>query len=218
MSFQTLGSCLRSVDKTEDYIDHDEDSITQTIGKVLHDLRKQRKLSLNDLARLSGVSRSMLSQIETGHSVPSVIVLCKIARTFDVPMTAFLGPEVMARPVRLSADETPLRVSADGKCAWRSLMQNKPERKTEFYEITLLGGGIEKVASYPPGSKANLAVNEGLLVVVLDGVRHRLSEGDVFEFPASIAHTYINPGHDQALFYLVLQLPRLWLQIPAPAS
>ena len=207
MSFETLGSCLRSVAETEDYNDNGEGSIALTIGHVLHDLRKQRNLSLNDLARLSGVSRSMLSQIEIGRSVPSVIVLCKIARTFDVPMTAFLGPEVIARPVRLSADETPLRVSSDGKCTWRSLMQNKPGLKTEFYEVTLLGGAIEKVSSHPPGSKATLAVNEGSLVVALDGLRHLLVEGDVLEFQANIVHTYINPNHDQALLYLVLQLP-----------
>jgi len=207
MSFETLGSCLRSVAETEDYNVNEEGSIALTVGHVLHDLRKQRNLSLNDLARLSGVSRSMLSQIEIGRSVPSVIVLCKIARTFDVPMTAFLGPEVIARPVRLSADETPLRVSSDGKCVWRSLMQNKPGLKTEFYEVTLLGGAIEKVSSHPPGSKATLAVNEGSLVVALHGLRHLLVKGDVLEFQANKAHTYINPNHDQALLYLVLQLP-----------
>ena len=195
------------MDNIEDYCDKEEGSIGQTIGNVLHDLRKQRNLSLNDLARLSGVSRSMLSQIEIGRSIPSVIVLCKIARTFHVPMTAFLGSEVIAHPVRLSADETLLRVSADGKCAWRTLMQNKLGRTIEFYEITLLGGGIDKVASYQPGSIATLAVNEGSLVVALGGLRHLLSEGDVFEFQANVFHTYINPGHDQALLYLVMQLP-----------
>ncbi len=207
MSFQTLGSCLRSVDKTQDYIDHEEGPIAQTIGKVLNDLRKQRQLSLNDLALLSGVSRSMLSQIETGRSIPSVVVLCKIARTFNVSVTDFLQTEAVDRPTLLRADETALRVSADGKCAWRTLMLNKQERKAEFYEITLRGGGIEKVASYPPGTKANLAVNKGSILVALDGMRHRLSEGDVLEFPVSVAHTYINPDHDEALLYLVLQYP-----------
>jgi transcriptional regulator with XRE-family HTH domain len=207
MSFHTLESCLTSVDKAEDYRAHEEGPIAQTIGKVLHDLRKQRGFSLNDLARLSGVSRSMLSQMETGRSTPSVAVLCKIARTFAVPVTAFLGAEETEHPALLSAEQTPLRVSADGKCAWRSLMATQQERKIEFYEITLQAGGIEKVASRPPGTKAILAVSAGYLLVALGGLRHRLDEGDVFEFPASVAHSYINPGHDQALLYLVLQLP-----------
>jgi len=184
---------------------HDESLMAQSIGKVLHELRKQRGLSLNDLASLSGVSRSMLSQVETGRSIPSVVVLCKIARTFDVSVTAFLRKEDAEQPVLLSAKETPLRISASGKCAWRSLMSSKEGRKIEFYEILLQGGGMEKVVSYPPGTKASLAVNQGSLLVAIGGQRHRLSEGDVLEFPASLDHAYINPGNEKALIYLVLQ-------------
>jgi uncharacterized cupin superfamily protein len=64
-----------------------------------------------------------------------------------------------------------------------------------------------KAPSHPPGTKAILAVSVGCPVVALDGLRHRLNPGDVFEFAASAAHTYINPSHDKALLYLVLQLP-----------
>jgi uncharacterized cupin superfamily protein len=86
-------------------------------------------------------------------------------------------------------------------------MATQQERKIEFYEITLQAGGMEKVPSHPPGTKAILAVSVGCPVVALDGLRHRLNPGDVFAFPASVAHAYINPGHDKALLYLVLQLP-----------
>jgi transcriptional regulator with XRE-family HTH domain len=176
----------------------------------LRELRKQRELSLNDLAQLSGVSRSMLSQMETGRSIPSVVVLCKIARTFDVPVTVFLKSEASEQPSFLSAEETPLRISADGKCAWRSLMPEAQERKTEFYELTLRGGAIEKVAPYPQGVRANLAVCTGSLFVVLGGKRHRLTAGDAFEFSASLPHAYINAGNTEALAYLVLRhQPRL---------
>lgn len=194
-------------DKSDVSLVQEEGTIAWAIGKTLHELRKHRALSLNDLARLSGVSRSMLSQIETGRSIPSVVVLCKISRAFDVPVTFFLEHKEEEHPILLNAEETPLRVSADGKCAWRSLMPNTLERRTEFYEITLRGGGIEKVKPYPPGTKANLAVTEGSLLVALGNQRHRLTEGDAFEFSASSAHSYINPGHDSALLHLVLQLP-----------
>jgi len=183
----------------------EEDSIAQGIGKVLRELRKQKELSLNDLAHRSGVSRSMLSQMETGRSIPSVLVLCKIARSFDVPVTVFLKAEGSENPSFISADETPLRISADGKCAWRTLMPEGPERKTEFYELTLRPGGIERVQAYPAGVRANLALHEGSLFVALNGQRHRLTAGDVFEFSASATHSYINPGNEEALAYLVLR-------------
>jgi transcriptional regulator with XRE-family HTH domain len=206
MSLHVLASaCPPPVIDADAMTVREEDSIALGIGKVLRELRKQRDLSLNDLAQLSGVSRSMLSQMETGRSIPSVVVLCKIARSFDVPVTVFLGPESGEQPSFLSGEETPLRISADGKCAWRSLMPEGHERKTEFYEITLRGGGIEKVAPYPQGVRANLAVSEGSLFVALGGQRHRLTAGDVFEFAASAPHSYINPGPAEALAYLVLR-------------
>jgi len=183
----------------------EEDSIAQGIGKVLKELRKQKDLSLNDLAQLSGVSRSMLSQMETGRSIPSVLVLCKIARSFDVPVTVFLKSENAETASFVSAEDTPLRISADGRCAWRTLMPESAERKTEFYELTLRGGGIERVQPYPQGVRANLAVSEGGLFVALNGRRHRLTAGDVFEFTASTPHSYINPGDSEALAYLVLR-------------
>ncbi len=186
----------------------DEHSIAQAIGKVLRGLRKQRGLSLNDLAQISGVSSSMLSQMEKGRSIPSILVLCKIADGLDVPVAAFLKSKERERPKYLSADETPLRISADGKCAWRLLNPEKSEPKTEFYELTLRGGGIEKVAPYPQGVRANLAVSSGSLILSLGKQRHRLATGDVLEFSASISHSYINPGNAETVSFLVLCYPQ----------
>ncbi len=188
-------------------VEREEDSIAHGIGKVLRELRKRKELSLNDLAQLSGVSRSMLSQIETGRSVPSVLVLCKIARSFDVPVTVFLKAEAGETPKFLSAEETPLRISADGKCAWRTLIPDGPAGKTEFYELTLRAGGIERVEAYPDGMRANLAVSEGWLLVASKGRRQRLGAGDVFAFDADLPHSYINPGDAEVLAYLVLHHP-----------
>jgi transcriptional regulator with XRE-family HTH domain len=147
----------------------------------------------------------MLSQMETGRSIPSVVVLCKIAKTFDVPVTVFLNSEGGDRPVFVSADETPLRISADGKSAWRTLMPDGQERKTEFFELTLRGGGIEKMPPYPQGVRANLAVGAGSILVAIGSHRQRLAAGDVFQFTASLSHSYINPGTAEALVYLVLR-------------
>ncbi len=209
MSLHALDSQYETANALMETGGLEEDSIALGIGKVLRELRKRRDFSLNDLAQLSGVSRSMLSQMETGQSVPSVLVLCKVARAFDVPVTAFLKAESDEQPSFLSGEETPLRISADGKCAWRSLMpEERHGRGAEFYELTLRGGGIEKVPAYPQGIRANLAVSVGSLFVGLRGRRHRLVAGDVFEFAASVPHSYINPGNTEALAYLVLRQPQ----------
>ena len=53
----------------------DDDGIGQRVANNLQRLRAKRQLSLDALARASGVSRAMLSQIESGRSVPPIRVL-----------------------------------------------------------------------------------------------------------------------------------------------
>src|SRR3954468_527199 len=61
------------------------DDIGPIVGRNLRRLRIQRGHSLERLAKLSGVSRAMLSQIELGRSVPTVNLLWKVVQALDVP-------------------------------------------------------------------------------------------------------------------------------------
>ncbi|KHJ59654.1 helix-turn-helix domain-containing protein, partial [Burkholderia glumae] len=66
------------------------DALERLVGLNLARLRAERQLSLDALARLSGVSRAMLAQIESARSVPSIKVLCKVAAALKVSVAAFL--------------------------------------------------------------------------------------------------------------------------------
>jgi ribosome-binding protein aMBF1 (putative translation factor) len=57
------------------------------VGGNVRQHRRAQSLSLKMLAKASGVSRSMLSQIECGQSVPTILVLWKIARALGVDMS-----------------------------------------------------------------------------------------------------------------------------------
>jgi transcriptional regulator with XRE-family HTH domain/quercetin dioxygenase-like cupin family protein len=70
-----------------------------TIGKKLWDARKERKMSLRELAKASEISASMLSQIETGKAFPSVRSLYKIAGALDVSLDYFFpAQQSLAQP------------------------------------------------------------------------------------------------------------------------
>ena len=66
----------------------DDDVISLCVAHNLQRLRSKRHLSLDGLARACGVSRAMLAQIESGRSVPSIKVLCKIAKGLKVSVAA----------------------------------------------------------------------------------------------------------------------------------
>jgi transcriptional regulator with XRE-family HTH domain len=54
------------------------------VGKNIMNQRRSRGMSLDELAKRSGVSKSMLSQIEQEKTNPTVITVWKIARSLDL--------------------------------------------------------------------------------------------------------------------------------------
>src|ERR1700755_3270123 len=65
--------------------------MARRVADVLKQLRSDRRLSLDDLASRSGVSRAALSQIEGARTNPTLAVLWKIAVGLDVPFHDLLG-------------------------------------------------------------------------------------------------------------------------------
>jgi DNA-binding XRE family transcriptional regulator len=75
------------------------------VGKNLRRLRTRRGHSLERLAKLSGVSRAMLGQIETGKSTPTISLLWKVATALDVPFANLLAAQTARGTVVLKRDD-----------------------------------------------------------------------------------------------------------------
>ena len=115
----------------------EEDPICERVAQNLQRLRGKRHLSLDALARQCGVSRAMLAQIESGRSVPSIKVLCKIAKGLKVSVAAFLEHRAFEGVAVLSARESKRLVSANGAFISRALFPFDVARQSEFYELRL---------------------------------------------------------------------------------
>ncbi|MGE7761476.1 helix-turn-helix domain-containing protein [Peribacillus sp. NPDC097895] len=78
-----------------------EKNLSIQIGQRLRFYRQRRKLSLDDLAELTGVSKPMLGQIERGSSNPTVAILWKIAAGLQIPFGSFLvrNPSIIVRNI-----------------------------------------------------------------------------------------------------------------------
>src|SRR6478752_5130544 len=118
--------------------------LAPVVGKNLKRLRTRRGLSLERLAQSSGVSRSMLGQVELGQSAPTINVLWKIAQALDVPFSGLLAEEARGGTQVLPAAHTKRLSSMDGKFVSRALFPYDGQRRIEFYELRLLPGGVER--------------------------------------------------------------------------
>src|SRR3954470_10875681 len=98
-----------------------EHDLTPIVGANLKRLRVKRGLSLERLAKASGVSRAMLGQIELGQSAPTINIVWKIARSLAVPFSALISHRTRPRAAVLEAQHAKVLSSADGSFISRAL-------------------------------------------------------------------------------------------------
>jgi transcriptional regulator with XRE-family HTH domain/mannose-6-phosphate isomerase-like protein (cupin superfamily) len=77
------------------------------IGTKLRSARKQRQMSLRDLAAVADISASMLSQIETGKAYPSVRSIYSIAAALAVPVDYFFPDPINSHEGEPAAASAP---------------------------------------------------------------------------------------------------------------
>jgi transcriptional regulator with XRE-family HTH domain len=174
------------------------------VGANLRKLRVRRGLSLERLAKQSGVSRAMLGQVELGRSTPTINVLWKIALALDVPFSALIGTPEHGGASLLPASKAKVLMSHDGTFRSRALFPFEGPRNVEFYELRLAPHGEERADAHPPGTSENLVVNAGALRLVVGGRAYALETGDAIVFEADVPHIYANSGKVEAVMYLVM--------------
>ncbi|HTQ05516.1 MAG TPA: XRE family transcriptional regulator [Polyangiaceae bacterium] len=179
--------------------------LNEILGPNLRRLRVKRGLSLERLARASGVSRAMLSQIELGQSAPTINVLWKVARAMNVAFSALLAQaEKATSAVVLERARAKRLTSEDGRFSSRALFPVDVEHTAEFYELRLAAGAVERAVPHPPGTIENLVVASGRLALSVGQEELVLAEGDAVRFVADVPHAYGNPGATESIMYLVM--------------
>jgi XRE family transcriptional regulator, regulator of sulfur utilization len=176
------------------------------LGERVRLERVRRRLSLDDVAARSGVSRSMLSAVERGAKAPTVLVLDRIATALDTSIARLLGEERASRVVVLRHDEQDVARDPSG---WerRILSPVLPGVEFELMQTTIPAGvDAGAFAPHAPGSREYLAIASGTLELTLDGDVHLLRAGDSIFYAGDCVHAFANPGPDTCVYYLAMDL------------
>jgi transcriptional regulator with XRE-family HTH domain len=179
------------------------DALEQLVGVNLARLRAERQLSLDALARASGVSRAMLAQIESARSVPSIKVLCKVAAALKVSVAAFLRRHATNGFEHLPAERSTRVISSNGRYSARPLYPDAEPTAAEFHELRIAPLHTEPGTRRAPGTTVNLVVSEGTLEVSVHDRRQLLATGDAIVFDADQPHSLRNPGDTEARAFRV---------------
>lgn len=181
-----------------------EPGLDVVVGANMHTLRTRRNLTLDQLARLTGLSRTVLGQIELGKTPPSVSMVWRIAQAFQVPFSALLSTSDRQHTRVLRAGEAKRLVSPDGRFSSRALYPFEERPPAEFYELHLSPHSREDAQAHQSGTRENLVVTKGRLELVVGAEQYELGTGDAIVFTADVPHAYVNPGSEPCVLYLVM--------------
>jgi transcriptional regulator with XRE-family HTH domain len=148
-------------------------------------------MSLDDLARASGVSRAALSQIETQKTNPTVGILWKVAVGLGLPFAELINEPVSTAAV-LRRDAAQVLRSMDGKFESRPLAPSGASPLVELYELTLAPGCVHASDAHAFGTREQLVVLDGELQLAVGDATYALGEGDSISFLADVPHVYEN--------------------------
>jgi transcriptional regulator with XRE-family HTH domain len=180
------------------------DTLSQHLGARLKRLRQERGWSLEALATASGVSRSMLSQIERERANPTLVVTLRIARAFGLALGELLDVPTAASLVTvIRRDDRAFHYRSDRDCTIRTLSPLNLEKDVEFYEVRLKAGGALRSAPHFAGTREFLTVEEGQVRVESGSDREVLHPGDSASYRADVPHAILNLGRREAVLFLV---------------
>lgn len=171
----------------------DHPSITDHLAERLRAARKARGLSLDAAARLSGVSRSMVSQIERGESSPTVATLWNLTRALGVDFAGLLAPDAPAGIEVVRAGAAPVITAAPG-VRIRILSPPDSVGAHEVYDLTLDAGGVLDSRPHAPGCREHLTVVTGLMRLTSGAAEAALGPGDTARYPADRPHRIAADG------------------------
>lgn len=180
------------------------DAMTRRLCEEVRRTRQQRSWSLAELSTASGVSRSMLSQIERAEVNPTLAVVYRIASAFGVPLSSLVGSPSgpVIQTVRGSERATLFR--SDRYCRVRTLSPLTMEKQVEFYEVVLKVGGALKSSAHYRGTREILTVNAGRVQVTAGETDTQLAATDSASYPADVPHAIVNISNTEAVVFLVV--------------
>jgi transcriptional regulator with XRE-family HTH domain len=177
------------------------------VGDRLAHLRQTKGLSLDELSRKAGVSKSMLSQIERAQANPTVAVVWRLANALGVDIGSLLGDQPRLAVPAISivhAHGTPSLRSPDGLCDLHILGPIELAGNFEWYTLSIQAGGVLESEAHEHGTREHLTVMTGSLEVSTGGEQQRIKQGETARYAVDRKHAIRNPTKSTATALLVV--------------
>ncbi|MER9134795.1 XRE family transcriptional regulator [Mesorhizobium sp. M0830] len=167
-----------------------EQMLGKAIAVRIRDLRRDQNLTLDRLAKLSGLSKGTVVSLEQGKANPSIGILCRLAAAFSLSVADLLNDD--ASTVRLPIERTETRTlwtSAKGSLAQ---LHSSTSGRTmfELWSWVIMPGDVFSADAHSPDTRELISVTQGSLSVVVGTHAVILSQGESARLVTDQPHTY----------------------------
>ncbi|MFC4273646.1 helix-turn-helix domain-containing protein [Achromobacter aloeverae] len=182
------------------------DNVSQIFGERVRLLREHARLTLEELAQRSGVSRAMLSKVERGEKSPTIGVASSIAKALGTSLTYLTNGEEAHRAVAVvRRDERHVFRDSESGFERHLLSPAIAGIATEvLYHLLKPGTSTGTLPAYPAGTEKQVVVVSGTLTVSMKSGDTLLRAGDAMYFEADVDHAFVNRGKTQCEYYLIV--------------
>ena len=182
---------------------------TEQIGREIKELRQKQRLSLEELAVRSGVSKSMISKIERAESVPSTTTLSRLAEALGITFSRLLGTDEQREVLVIPASRQPILRDQETGFERRCLSPVLPGRGIDWVHNTLPPHvKTGDFVAHRRGFSEYIFVLVGQLHVTVGDDVHALNAGDSIYFEADARHAFENVGDTVCEYFLIIDPPR----------
>ncbi|WP_100398154.1 helix-turn-helix domain-containing protein [Bacillus sp. FJAT-44742] len=181
---------------------NDAARLAKQVGETLRSIRRERGMSLQNLAEETEVSKLTLGNIERGEANPSLSVIWKIANGLSIPISLLVKePE----EVEISRKGVGNKVVSENKACTLEPMFNMPAFATsEIHRAFLKPNSTYSPGAHQPGVIEYVTVMKGELSLVIENETFSLSEFDSIKFNGDRSHTYINSTSSTVVLHFVM--------------
>lgn len=175
----------------------------KNIAANLKRIRKSKNMSLDALAEKTGVSKSMLGQIERGESNPTVATIAKIVDGIRISFEELLYPKQESVLI-IDNDKLPLLKSEEGAYQVRSIFPYDRRRNFEVYEIRIEPGEGCRSFCQGEGSCEYILVEQGMLTLETVEGTYEVASNHAIKLDAAKVRSYNNSGSRQLVLNLFM--------------
>lgn len=175
------------------------DALSEKLGKTIQRLRMADQMSLGELSEVSGVAKSMISQIEKNETNPSLATLSRLSQALGTSVEAFLVDDSdQALIEKIRRQDTPLLKSEDDLCELRIIGWSDSVQWVQWYDFRAKPMGRLESSAHPAGSIENLSVIAGQLRVTVGTDSWTAAAGETLRYRADRDHMIENIGENNA--------------------